>query len=188
MERDRGRVRPALRVLPADAAREPARQRADGAAHGVRGAGGARAAERHAQLVPDRPRVVVRRRAGDRAGRARSGRTSSRAGEKRRGSSRLAPAAQAPGFTTMSTTTASRIAASIVADRHQAVQALPSTAGASGAAPRSAAGRELSATASVHECAAVAATTLRTHGQPRRLIQSSTRAALGRHGGSRSTS
>ena len=65
--RDRLGVRPAVGVLRPDAAREPARERADGPADGVRRARRARPAARDAQLVPDRARVVVRRRARDRA-------------------------------------------------------------------------------------------------------------------------
>ena len=47
----------------------------------------------HAQLAPDRPRVVVRRRAGDRAGRARSGSTSRRAARGGRRTVRVAAGA-----------------------------------------------------------------------------------------------
>ncbi len=60
-------VRPALGVLRPHAAREPAGQRADGPAHGDRRPGGARPAERHAQLEPDLARVGLRGRARDAA-------------------------------------------------------------------------------------------------------------------------
>ncbi len=68
---DRRRVRPALRVLPAGAPREPARQRAHGPAHGDRAPRGAGPARSHAELAPDRARMVVRRAAGHRARRGR---------------------------------------------------------------------------------------------------------------------
>ena len=77
--RDDGGDRPALGVLRDHAAREPAGERADGAADGVRRPGRARPAERHAQLAAHRQRVVVRREAGRPSWGARSGPTSSRA-------------------------------------------------------------------------------------------------------------
>ena len=71
-----------------DAPREPARQRADGTAHGVGRARRAGPAERHPQLVPDRPRVVVRRAAGHRARASRSAPGLRTAGSRRRRSRR----------------------------------------------------------------------------------------------------
>ena len=62
--RDRRRVGPALRLLRPDAPREHPRQRADGPAYGVRRPRRARTAAGHAQLEPNRARVVVRRGAG----------------------------------------------------------------------------------------------------------------------------
>ena len=58
----------ALGLLRAHAARERARERADGPPHGGRRARGAGPAARAAQLAPHRARVVVRRRAPHRAG------------------------------------------------------------------------------------------------------------------------